>query len=118
MNLLRGNRAPIHYLFFGFPVQGSTIADEFGFVMEELSERDGKLERTYIGFWAALKDLVSGTNRIYTKDLKERPGHYRRELALYEKAGTVWISYAVPFLIPITGDSFLPCCLGIFLCIY
>jgi preflagellin peptidase FlaK len=103
MNLVKGNRAPVHCLFFGFPVQGRTIADEFGFVMEEITEKNGKLERRYIGFFESMKDLVAGSNRIYTKELKEDPEKYRREIALYEKAGTVWISYAVPFLIPITG---------------
>jgi preflagellin peptidase FlaK len=39
--------------------------------------------------------------RVYTKDLKRYPEKYKRELALYRKAGTVWISYGVPFILPI-----------------
>ncbi|HMA06038.1 MAG TPA: A24 family peptidase C-terminal domain-containing protein, partial [Methanomicrobiales archaeon] len=39
--------------------------------------------------------------RVYTKDLKRYPEQYKRELALYRKAGTVWISYGVPFILPI-----------------
>ena len=102
-NCIKGHRAPLPLLFFGFPVDGAKIADEFGFVMEEIREENGTIERNYIGFWDAIKDLLTGTSRIYTKDLKEEPEKYQRELALYKKAGTVWISYAVPFLIPITG---------------
>ena len=103
MNVIRGNRAPLPYLFLGFPVSGATISEEFGIVMEEFSEVDGVLNRKFIGVGAAIKDLVSGGKRIYTKSLKEEPKKYQKELALYTKAGTVWISYGVPFLIPITA---------------
>lgn len=103
MNVIRGNHAPLPYLFLGFPVNGATISDEFGMVMEEFSEEEGKIQRRFIGVRSAIKDLVSGGERIYTKSLKEEPEKYQRELALYQKAGTVWISYGVPFLIPITA---------------
>lgn len=103
MNVIRGNRAPLPYLFLGFPVQGSDIENQFGIVMEEFSEVNGELQRRFIGVGAAIKDLVAGGKRVYTKSLKDHPERYRKELALYRKAGTVWISYGVPFLIPITG---------------
>jgi preflagellin peptidase FlaK len=103
MNIIKGNKAPLPYLFLGFPVKGKTISDEFGIIMEEFTEVDGKLERSFIGVGTAIKDLVSGGKRVYTKSLKEHPEKYRKELALYQKAGSVWISYGVPFLIPITG---------------
>jgi archaeal preflagellin peptidase FlaK len=103
MNIIRGNHAPLPYLFLGFPVRGSDIEDQFGIVMEEFTEVNGQLERRFIGVGAAMKDLISGGKRVYTKSLKEHPEQYRKELALYRKAGEVWISYGVPFLIPITG---------------
>ncbi len=103
MNIIRNNRAPLPYLFLGFPVRGETIADEFGIVMEEFSEENGVLSRRFIGVGSAIKEMVTGGRRVYTKSLKEEPEKYQRELALYRKAGTVWISYGVPFLIPITG---------------
>lgn len=103
MNVMKGNRAPLPYLFLGFPVNGETIADQFGIVMEEFSEDNEILTRKFIGVGAAIQDLVSGGKRVYTKSLKENPRKYQKELALYKKAGTVWISYGVPFLIPITG---------------
>jgi archaeal preflagellin peptidase FlaK len=112
MNILRGNRAPLPYLFLGFPVPGDTISDQFGIVMEEFSEKDGTFSRKFIGVGAAIKDLVSGGKRVYTKSLKEHPEKYRKELALYKKAGTVWISYGVPFLIPITGGLITALFLG------
>ncbi|MDD1729947.1 MAG: peptidase A24 [Methanospirillum sp.] len=112
MNVIRGNRAPLPYLFLGFPVKGSEIEDKFGIVMEEFTEVNGEVQRTFIGIGAAIKDLVSGGRRVYTKSLKEHPERYRKELALYRKAGTVWISYGVPFLIPITGGLLTALFLG------
>ena len=103
MNIIKRNRAPLPYLFLGFPVKGETISDEFGIVMEEFSEENGELKRRFIGVGAAIKDLVSGGKRVYTKSLKEHPEKYRKEIAMYKKAETVWISYGVPFLIPITA---------------
>ncbi len=47
--------------------------------------------------------MYSDENRVYTKDLREHPEEFRQELATYKKAGSVWISYAVPFIIPITA---------------
>ncbi len=44
MNIIRGNRAPLMYMFFGFPVNGDRIQDEWGFVMEDFSEKSGKVE--------------------------------------------------------------------------
>ncbi|MFA4877772.1 MAG: A24 family peptidase C-terminal domain-containing protein [Methanoregula sp.] len=103
MNLVRGNRAPLMYMFFGFPVQGDRISDSWGFVMEDFEEKDGKVSRKFIGFTDSIKRMYAGTNRVYTKDLREHPDEFGKELSVYKKAGMVWISYAVPFIIPITA---------------
>lgn len=103
MNILKGNRAPLAYLFLGYPVRGETIADEFGIVMEEFKEENGELTRKFIPVRTAIRDMLSGGKRVYTKALKEKPDKYRKELEIYKKAGVVWISYGVPFLIPITA---------------
>jgi preflagellin peptidase FlaK len=91
------------YLFFGFPVTGETIQQEWGFVMEDFEEEKGTVSRKFIGFWDSIRRMYTGEGRIYTKDLREHPEEFTSELALYRKAGTVWISYAVPFIIPITA---------------
>jgi len=101
INLARGNRAPLMYMFFGFPVRGDAIQKEWGFVMEDFEEKNGEVSRKFIGFWDAIRRMYAGEGRVYTKDLRERPKEFPRELAIYRKAGTVWISYAVPFIIPI-----------------
>jgi preflagellin peptidase FlaK len=99
-NAMKGNRAPFPYTFFGFPVKGDTIEHTYGFVMEEFSEEEGGPERRFIPVSTALSQMVTA-KRVYTKDLKRYPEKYRKELALYRKAGMVWISYGVPFILPI-----------------
>jgi preflagellin peptidase FlaK len=100
-NALKRNRAPFPYTFFGFPVRGDSIEHTFGFVMEDFREEGGKLKRNFIPVRSALRRMVEGKGRIYTKHLKEHPERYGRELALYRRAGMVWISYGVPFILPI-----------------
>lgn len=102
-NLIQGNRAPLSCLFLGFPVDGDKIQNEFGFVMEDIEEKDGMLVRRFVGFTESLRRMVQGRKRVYTKDLRLHPEDYQEELALYQKAGRVWISYGIPFIIPITA---------------
>ncbi|OPY37611.1 MAG: hypothetical protein A4E35_01197 [Methanoregula sp. PtaU1.Bin051] len=115
INILHRNRAPLMFMFFGFPVKGDAIEKTWGFVMEEFEEKDGRVMRKFIGFWDAIRRMYSGTGRVYTKDLREQPKKYTRELAIYKKAGTVWISYAVPFIIPITAGFVTAVLFGDFL---
>jgi preflagellin peptidase FlaK len=103
MNIVKGNRGPAAGLFFGFPVEGGRIREAWGFVMEDITEKNGVIERKFVSFGDAMRRMVEDKGRIYTKDLRERPEKYKKELALYEKAGKVWISYAVPFIVPITA---------------
>ncbi len=115
INIVRGNRAPLMYMFFGFPVKGETIQQEWGFVMEDFEEKKGVVSRKFIGFWDAIKRMYAGEGRVYTKDLREHPEEFTSELAIYKKAGTVWISYAVPFIIPITAGFVTAIIFGDFL---
>jgi preflagellin peptidase FlaK len=101
-NIVKGNRAPLQYMFFGFPVKGDAVQDAWGFVMEEFAEINGKTSRRFIGFWDSVRRMYAGEGRVYTKDLRMNPAAFEKELELYKNAGTVWISYAVPFIIPIT----------------
>jgi archaeal preflagellin peptidase FlaK len=103
INLARGNRAPLMYMFFGFPVRGEEIRKEWGFVMEDFKVKNGVVNRKFIGFWDAIRRMYAGEGRVYTRDLREQPEKFSSELAIYRKAGTVWISYAIPFIIPITA---------------
>jgi len=103
VNLARGSRAPLMYMFFGFPVRGDAIQKEWGFVMEDFEVKNGVVSRKFIGFWDAIRRMYAGEGRVYTKDIREHPDEFIEELAIYRKVETVWISYAVPFIIPITA---------------
>ena len=115
INSIRGNRAPFMYMFFGFPVKGENIQQEWGFVMEDFEEKKGMVSRKFIGFFDSIRRMYADEDRIYTKDLREHPEKFTTELAMYKKAGTVWISYAVPFIIPITAGFISAIVFGDFL---
>ncbi|MEI8331495.1 MAG: A24 family peptidase C-terminal domain-containing protein [Methanomicrobiales archaeon] len=114
-NVIRGNRAPLMYMFFGFPVSGENIQREWGFVMEDFDEKKGQVSRKFIGFWDSTQRMYAAEGRVYTKDLREHPEEFTEELAMYKKAGMVWISYAVPFIIPITAGLISAIIFGNFL---
>ncbi len=104
MNLIKGNRAPIRYMILGFPVDGKTIEDEFGIIMEDITKTQTGIEHQFISVRRAITDMMKGSRqRVYTKRLKEDPESYHELIELYHQAGPIWISYGVPFLIPITA---------------
>lgn len=113
-NLLHGNRAPLPYMFLGYPVDGGEIRRHFGFVMEEIGEdEDGQIARRFLRLRTMLTRTVhGGERRMYTKDLREHPERYLAELDLYRRSGRVWISYAVPFIIPIAAGYFCALFIG------
>ncbi len=111
-NLIQRNRAPLPYLFLGFPVDGESIQNEFGFVMEDIEEQDGRLVRRFVGFTESLRRMIRGEKRIYTKNLRLYPEDYGSELDLYRRAGRVWISYGIPFIIPITAGFLIALFMG------
>jgi preflagellin peptidase FlaK len=115
INIVRGNKAPLMYLFFGFPVQGDAIQKSWGFVMEDFEERNGEVHRKFIGFFDSISRMYTGEGRVYTKDLREHPEEYAAQLAMYRKVSPVWISYAVPFIIPITAGLVTAIVFGDFL---
>lgn len=101
-NLSKGNKAPLFNMFVGFPVDGKKITDSFGFIMEEFADTENGVQRNFISFKASVKRMISGKRRMYTQDLKRNPDEYKKELDIYTRSGKVWISYGVPFIIPIT----------------
>ena len=103
-------------MFFGFPVKGDNIQQAWGFVMEDfVEEKNGNIGRKFIGFWDSLRRMRSDEGRVYTKDLREHPEEFEKELGIYKKAGNVWISYAVPFILPITAGLITAVLFGDFL---
>jgi preflagellin peptidase FlaK len=105
-NKKEGNVAPFPYGFLGFPVEGDRITESFGFVMEDITEKEGEIHRRFLGIGESLKGMAGGGSRVYTVAMRREPSAYTRERELYRKAGKVWISYGVPFIVPITAGFF------------
>jgi len=103
-NLRRGERGPVTAMLLGFRVPAEDLPGSFGFVMEDLEEaEDGSIQRRFISFSDAVRRMLTGRGRIYTRDLRMHPEQYARELGLYRKAGSVWISYGIPFIVPLAA---------------
>lgn len=102
-NRYHRNRAPLRYQFLGYPVSGEKIQTAYGFVMEVFTEEEGMVHRRFLTIPEMFRSLSPKSSRIYTKDLRTNPEKYEKELGIYKKAGTVWISYGIPFIVPITA---------------
>lgn len=101
-NVRNGSRAPFPYMLLGFPVDGDRLSESYGFVMEDITEQEGEIHRRFVGIRESLSTMARGDGRVYTLDMRRRPDEYTRERELYRRAGRVWISYGVPFIVPIT----------------
>lgn len=116
LNAMKRNWAPFPIMFLGFPVKGEKIQNSWGFVMEVIQEENGIIKRRFVGFWRMLWQLLKGEERgVYTRDLREQQEKFEKELLLFRKADNVWISYAVPFIIPITAGLITAILFGDFL---
>ncbi|MCQ8893663.1 MAG: prepilin peptidase [Methanolinea sp.] len=103
-NLAQGRTGPFPYIFLGFPVPAPELTRVFGFIMEDVTiGEDGELRRCFIRPGDAIRRMFSGEGRVYTRDLRFHPDKYKKEIEAYAKAGDVWISYGIPFLIPLTA---------------
>jgi preflagellin peptidase FlaK len=112
LNVKEGNQAPFPYRFLGFPVDGDRISESSGFVMEEITAEEGQVHRRFFGIRESLRGMTSGEGRVYTLAMRRNPEAYTRERDLYRKAGRVWISYGVPFIVPITAGYFTALLIG------
>jgi Archaeal Peptidase A24 C-terminus Type II. len=76
--------------------------------MEDITGRDnGILVRRFLTFpGSPLSRMFRGEDRLYTKHIRMNPEQYRKECDLFRKAEKVWISYGVPFIVPITAGFF------------
>jgi len=103
-NATHGRFGPFPYNFLGFPVPAEDLPGTFGFIMEDIEVgENGQVRRRFVRLGEAIRRMVSGKGRIYTKDLRNHPSEYVQEMEAYKKAGTVWISYGIPFLVPLTA---------------
>lgn len=101
LNLARGNRAPFWLMCSGRPVPGDEVSRHFGFIAEDITEQDGAISRTFSPVSDAFSSLRRHSSKM-TRMLAENPEEYASELALYAKAGRVWVTIGLPFIIPLT----------------
>ncbi len=103
MNRRHGVHGPLTARLRGFPVTADEITDgrAFGFVMEDLSLVDGEVRRRFYSPVESLRAMVRGT-RLYTRELRASPKEFAREIGMIRRASPVWISYGVPFIVPLT----------------
>ncbi|HJJ28453.1 MAG TPA: peptidase A24 [Methanocorpusculum sp.] len=99
-NLIAKNKAPFWLMISGMPVSGDKITKHFGFIAEKISrDAKGSIAREYV----KVSDTVTALkNGLSIRALREKPEEYAKELALYADAGKIWISYGIPFMIPLT----------------
>ncbi|HKL98248.1 MAG TPA: A24 family peptidase C-terminal domain-containing protein [Methanocorpusculum sp.] len=100
-NLVAKNKAPFWLMCSGKPVPGDSITKYFGFVSEEITEKNGTISRNFSRAHSSIRALRTQSD-MSIRNLRENPDTYSSKLKLYKKAGNVWISYGVPFMIPIT----------------
>ncbi len=100
-NLASKNKAPFWLMCSGKPVPGDSITKYFGFVSEEITEKNGVISRKFSRAHSSIRDLRTQSD-MSIRNLREYPDTYASKLELYAKAGNIWISYGVPFMIPIT----------------
>lgn len=104
-NLLAKNKAPFWLMISGLPVSGEKITRYFGFISENITrDKNGKITREFVTGKNALTAVKTGQS---IRDLRENPDAHTKELELLKEAGNVWISYGIPFLIPITAGYIL-----------
>jgi preflagellin peptidase FlaK len=80
--------------------------------MEDISVENGRITRRFIRIRDSIRGMLSGRERLYTKELRLHPEEYASELSLYRQAGKIWISYGVPFIVPITAGLITALLLG------
>lgn len=100
-NVWRKEHAPLWLMFSGIRVPGDQITKYFGFVAEEISEDENGIVRKFLKAKSSITALQRDTE-LSIRNLREEPEEYKEQLELYTKAGLVWITYGIPFMIPIT----------------
>lgn len=100
-NLILRNRAPFWLMCSGMPVEGKEVSKHFGFVSEEISQKDGAIVRRFCKPQSSVFALKNGS-KLSIRELRENPDEYGELLELYARCDKVWISYGIPFLIPVT----------------
>lgn len=87
------------------PVPGDDLTRHFGFVAEEITDGD-PISRNFLPAASSIRALKKNS-ALSIRNLRVSPEKYAKELDLYWRSGSIWITYGVPFMIPITLDYLL-----------
>ncbi|HJK65561.1 MAG TPA: prepilin peptidase [Methanocorpusculum sp.] len=99
-NTIRKEHAPFWLMCSGMQVAGDSLTRNFGFVAEEITDGD-PISRRFLPAASSIRALKENS-ACSIRNLREHPERFEKELELYRKAGRVWITYGIPFMIPIT----------------
>lgn len=112
-NWRRGVEGPLPARLRGYPVTAAEISEgrAFGFLMEELSEEGGTIQRRFYSIGESIAAML-GDTRLYTRELRVEPERFGKELALIRRASPVWIAVGVPFIVPLTVGFFATLVVG------
>ncbi len=112
-NQRRGVKGPLIARLRGYPVTATEISDgrAFGFLMEDLAEEEGVLQRRFLTLGESIGAMLRDT-RLYTRELRVEPERFTVELALIRRASPVWIAVGVPFIVPLTAGFFVTLAVG------
>ena len=105
-NIFRKNRAPFHLMCSGRPISGSCAKDKFGFIAEDISEENGEVQKRFVSVCDMIFSLRKNPERN-TRNLREEPKKYAEMISLLEKCDTVWVTFGIPLLVPLTAGLIL-----------
>lgn len=100
-NIISKNRAQFHLMCSGRPVSGRCAKDKFGFIAEDISYENGEIQKRFVSTCDMVFSLRKNPERN-TRHLREEPKKYAEMISLIEKCDTVWITFGIPLLVPLT----------------
>ena len=105
-NIIRKNRAPFLLMCSGRPVSGKSAKEQFGFVAETIYEDNGEIQKRFVSACDMIFSLRKNPERN-TRHLREEPKKYAEMISLLEKCDTVWVTFGIPLLVPLTAGLIL-----------
>ena len=105
-NIIKKNRAPFLLMCSGRPVNGKSAKEQFGFIAETICEENGEIKKRFVSTRELIFSLRQNPGRN-TRHLREEPKKYREMLSLLDRCDTVWVTFGIPLLVPLTAGLIL-----------
>ncbi|HJJ72255.1 MAG TPA: hypothetical protein O0X95_03765 [Methanocorpusculum sp.] len=110
-NIIKQNRAPFLLMCSGRPVSGKSVKEQFGFIAENISDENGEIQKRFVSSKDLIFSLKNNPERN-TRHLREEPEKYAERLSLLERCDTVWVTFGIPLLVPLTA-GLIPALFGV-----